>query len=150
MADIPTCSEYSVEVARLLDAKDKPIPLDTTLLYDRNGDVIFVKEFKLKINTVTKESSWVAVGSYKGDNSWSPFIPQALFLTRPDSLKQLVEDIERAQYACDHNGLHVAACRYSGNNTCCGCDFRPDYSTCSGKMLEDIAARINRLCGDSE
>lgn len=80
----------------------------------------------------------------------------SMYLEKPDSLKQLVDDIERAQHACDHNGLYVAACRYSGNITCSGCDFNPEYGTfvgyctCVGKMLGDIATRINRLCGDSE
>lgn len=50
----------------------------------------------------------------------------------------------------EHNGLHAAECRYSGNDRCLGCDFNTDNGTCVGRMLGDIVARVNRLCGDSE
>lgn len=131
------------------DAEGREIPLDTKVLYNDIGVGYEVNRFTFEFDVSTHEGEWTALSYGTGDMVYRLPV-NSMHLERPDSLKQLVEDIERAQYACEHNGLHVAACRYSGNDTCCGCDFRPDYSTCSGKMLGDIAARVNRLCGDSE
>lgn len=131
------------------DAEGREIPLDTKVLYNDIGVGYEVNRFTFGFDVSTHEGEWTALSYGTGDMVYQLPV-NSMHLERPDSLKQLVEDIERAQYACEHNGLHVAACRYSGNDTCCGCDFRPDYSTCSGKMLGDIAARVNRLCGDSE
>lgn len=131
------------------DAEGREIPLDTKVLYNSIGVGYEVNRFTFGFDVITHDVEWTAESYGTGDMVYN--LPaNSMYLEKPDSLKQLVEDIERAQYACDHNGLHVAACRYSGNNTCSGCDFRPDYTTCSGKMLGDIAARVNRLCGDSE
>lgn len=131
------------------DAEGREIPLDTKVLYNDIGVGYEVNRFTFGFDVSTHEGEWTALSYGTGDMVYQLPV-NSMHLERPDSLKQLVEDIERDQYACEHNGLHVAACRYSGNDTCCGCDFRPDYSTCSGKMLGDIAARVNRLCGDSE
>ena len=131
------------------DAEGREIPLDTKVLYNDIGVGYEVNRFTFGFDVSTHEGEWTAMSYGTGDMVYRLPV-NSTHLERPDSLKQLVEDIERAQYACEHNGLHVAACRYSGNDTCCGCDFRPDYSTCSGKMLGDIADRVNRLCGDSE
>lgn len=131
------------------DAEGREIPLDTKVLYNSIGVGYEVNRFTFGFDVITHDVEWTAESYGTGDMVYH--LPaNSMYLEKPDSLKQLVEDIERAQYACGHNGLHVAACRYSGNSTCCGCDFRPDYSTCSGKMLGDIAARINRLVGGSE
>lgn len=131
------------------DAEGREIPLDTKVLYNSIGVGYEVNRFTFGFDVITHDVEWTAESYGAGDMVYH--LPaNSMYLEKPDSLKQLVEDIERAQYVCDHNGLHVAACRYSGNNTCCGCDFRPDYTTCAGKMLGDIAARISRLCGDSE
>lgn len=73
-----------------------------------------------------------------------------LYLTKPDTTEQLIEDIKRAQDACNLNGNIVAACIYSGNITCSGCDFFVGTDTCISKMLGDIATRVERLCGDDE
>ena len=150
---VPTCSEFSIEVPAPKDAENRKVPLDTKVMYNASGDELEVRWFTY--STGPYGPSWsVRVydpsGGNQSDDRGCTTPLDSMHLEKPDSFKRLVEDIERAQYACDHNGLHVAACRYSGNDTCCGCDFRPDYDTCSGKMLGDIAARVKRLCGDSE
>lgn len=131
------------------DAEGREIPLDTKVLYNDIGVGYEVNRFTFGFDVRTHEGEWTALSYGTGDMVYRLPV-SSMHLERQDSLKQLVEDIERAQYACEHNGLHVAACRYSGNDTCCGCDFNPDNGTCVGRMLGDIAARINRLCGDSE
>lgn len=131
------------------DAEGRKVPLDTKKLYDDEGVSYEVCELTYRHMTAICEAYWT-VDLVTAENKVCQSSLDSMYLEKPDSLKQLIEDIERAQHACDHNGLHVAVCRYSGNNTCRGCDFRPDYSTCSSKMFRDIAARVNRLCGDSE
>ena len=131
------------------DAEGREIPLDTKVLYNDRGVEYEVNRFMFGFDVRTHEVEWTAESYGTGDMVYHLPV-NSMYLEKPDSLKQLVEDIERAQYACEHNGLHVAACQYSGNITCCSCDFNPDNGTCVGTMLGDIAARINRLCGDSE
>lgn len=143
-----TQGRNTIPVMAPRDAENRMVPLDTKVLYNDKG-------IEFEVSSLIFGTSKYGVGwdveCFTSDSDCIYTRPlDSMYLEKPDSLKQLVEDIERAQYACDHNGLHVAACRYSGNNTCSGCDFRPDYSTCAGKMLGDIAARAKRLCGDSE
>lgn len=145
---IPTCGEYSIEVPAPRDAENRKVPLDTKAMYDDRGIECEVERFVF--GTGPHGCGWGVECSLPPENTVCGRPLDSMYLERPDSIGRLVDDIERAQYACDHNGLHVAACRYSGNDTCRGCDFRPDYDTCSGKMLGDIAARVKRLCGDSE
>lgn len=149
MADCtPASSDMFIEIVAPKDAENSKVPFDTKVMYDDKGIEYEVGRFVF--GTGPYGCGWDVECFIPSENIIYTRQLDSMYLEKPDSLKQLVEDIERAQYACDHNGMHVAACRYSGNNTCCGCDFRPDYSTCSGKMLGDIAARVKRLCGDSE
>ena len=143
----------SIELPK--DAEGREIPLDTKVLYNDRGVAYEVNRFTFGFDVITHEVEWTAEYYGAGDMVYN--LPaNSMYLEKPDSLNQLVDDIERAQNACDHGGLYVAACRYSGNITCNGCDCNPEidkfvgYGTCVGKMLGDIAKRINRLAGDSE
>lgn len=150
----PTRSKYSVEVASPLDAEGKPIPIHMTLLYDRTGAGVTVNEFKLKINTVTGAYSWVAVGFREGGAIWSTFLPESLFITRPDSIKQLAEDLNRVQNAYDGDRISVdVPCHYDKNRGkyCNGCRLNSHGKiNCLDAMMADIVSRVNRLAGDSE
>lgn len=148
MVDTSTCSDMSIEIVAPKDAENSKVPFDTKVMYDDKGIEYEVERFVF--GTGPHGCGWGVECSLPPENTVYRRPLDSMYLEKPDSIRQLVEDIERAQYACDHNGMHVAACRYSGNDRCCGCDFRPDYDTCSGKMLGDIAARVKRLCGDSE
>ena len=148
----PTCGDYAVEIAKPLDAEGKPIPLDTTLLYDRDGRGIVVNEFKFKIKTETRESSWIAVAAYEGAKNWGTFMPQSLFIEKPDSIEQLAEDLNRMVNCKRGYGYSSPPCAYTGNSssTCDGCKLKDSSDICSVAVLKDIADRINSLCGDSE
>lgn len=147
-----TCGEYAVEIAKPLDAEGKPISLDTTLLYDRDGRIILVNEFKFKINTETSASSWIAVAAYEGAKNLGTFMPQSLYLDKPDSIKQLAEDLNRMVNCKRGYGYSSPSCAYTGNSgsTCDGCKLKDSSDICSVAVIKDIAARVNRLCGDSE
>ncbi len=145
---MPTCDEYSIEVPAPKDAENRKVPLDTKVMYNDKG--IKYEVVSLIFGTSKRCAGWDVECSTSDSDCIYTRPLDSMYLEKPDSIRQLVEDIERAQYACDRNGMHMAACRYSGNDTCCGCDFKPEYSTCAGEMLRDIVARINRLAGDSE
>lgn len=122
------------------DAEGKSIPLDTECLYTHDGE----KQSVLSFTYYREKDRWEIETDTRIAN------PIYLYLTKPDTPKQLIEDIKRAQDACNHNGNHVAACSYSGNSTCSGCDFHVGNETCTSKMLKDIATRVERLCGDAK
>lgn len=151
----PTCGDYAVEIAKPLDAEGKPIPLDTTLLYDRDGRGIVVNEFKFKINTATRASSWIAVAAYEGAKNWGTFMPQSLFIEKPDSIKQLAEDLNRAFDVgnAQEKGCRYMPCYYDNDRGahCNDCRLNSHGKMdCLDAMIADIVSRVNRLCGDSE
>lgn len=122
------------------DAEGKSIPLDTEELYTYDGE----KQDVLRFTYHKKKDKWeIETDSLIIDST-------CLYLTKPDTTEQLIEDIKRAQDTCNLNGNTVAACTYSGNITCSGCDFFVGTDTCTSKMLGDIATRVERLCGDAK
>lgn len=122
------------------DAEGKSIPLDTEELYTHDGE----KQDVISFAYYRRKDKWeIETDSLIIDSTF-------LYLTKPDTAEQLIEDIKRARDACNRNGNIVAACRYSGNSTCSGCSFYSGTDTCISKMLGDIATRVERLCGDAE
>lgn len=122
------------------DAEGKAIPFDTECLYAYDGE----KQDVFSFTYYREKDKWeIETGSLIIDSTH-------LYLTKPDTLEQLIEDIKRARDACNRNGNIVAACRYSGNSTCSGCNFYAGSATCISKMLGDIAVRVERLCGDAK
>lgn len=122
------------------DAEGKSIPLDTEELYTHDGE----KQDVISFAYYRRKDKWeIETDSLIIDSTF-------LYLTKPDTAEQLIEDIKRARDACNRNGNIVAACRCSGNSTCSGCSFYAGTDTCISKMLGDIATRVERLCGDAE
>lgn len=122
------------------DAEGKAIPFDTECLYAYDGE----KQDVFSFTYYREKDKWeIETDSLIIDSTH-------LYLTKPDTPEQLIEDIKRAQDACNRNGNIVAACRYSGNSTCGGCNFYAGSATCISKMLGDIAVRVERLCGDAK
>lgn len=122
------------------DADGNVIPSNVKVMYRKNGTKVHVDD--LVHGIVSK--SWSVYSGYE------VLSPSSLYLTKPDTTEQLIEDIKRAHDACNRNGNHVVACTYLGNSTCSGCDFFVGNDTCISKMLGDIATRVERLCGDAE
>lgn len=122
------------------DAEGKVIPFGTECLYAYDGE----KQDVFSFTYYRRKDRWEIETDTRFIDS------TRLYLTKPDTREQLIEDIKRAQDACNRNGNIVAACIYSGNSTCSGCDFFVGTDTCISKMLGDIATRVERLCGDAE
>ena len=83
-----------MSIALPKDAEGREIPLDTVALYGDDGNVhsvrrfIYTTDFDLGDKWI---NSWIAVvDDYKVAK------PEQMHLTKPDSLKQLAEDLNRA------------------------------------------------------
>ena len=123
------------------DAEGREIPLNTTALYDKNGRRRAVDWFKFYPDT----DRWDIV--FK--DSYSNFSPHSHSLDLPDSLNRLLDDMERAIHAPDHDTYASITCGYfdSANIDCAECERKHDIcrDTCNDAAWLDIAARIDKL-----
>ena len=126
------------------DAAGREIPLDTTVLYDGDGNVKEVQAFDYS----PVESMWRVL--LLGDSIL--FFTSDMYLTPPDRWEKLLEDLDNAAKGGDN-----AECLYSrregvaAGSQCYGCKlYNQDYgsSECEYLAYGDIAARIRKLSGD--
>ena len=127
------------------DADGREIPLDTEVLYDKNGSRRVVDFFKFYPDT----DRWNIV--FK--DSYSHFSPHSLSLTPPDSWEKLLDDLDNAAKGGDN-----AECCYTRRDgievgtQCPGCRLyeqgKDKFNECSYLAYADIAARIRRLRGE--
>ena len=137
------------------DAEGREIPLDTKVLYNNIGVGYEVNRFTFGFDVITHEAEWTA--EYYGTGDMVYHLPaNSMHLEKPDSLKQLAEDLNRMQAKHDANGTlyRESACCYVGRLgatcMCNGCRLNCGDKTCFEAMMEDIVSRVNRLCGDAE
>ena len=80
------------------DAEGKAIPFDTERLYAYDGE----KQDVFSFTYYREKDKWeIETDSLIIDSTH-------LYLTKPDTTEQLIEDIKRAQDACNRNGNTVA------------------------------------------
>ena len=141
----------SIELPK--DAEGLEIPLDTVALYDDSGNAHSVRRFTYTTDFDLGDkwiNSWVLiVDDYKAAK------PEQMYLTQPDSLKQLAEDLNRAWDAYDVHGkgYRDMPCYYDKDRGeyCNDCRLNTHgKTTCFDDMMADIVSRVNRLCGDAE
>ena len=118
------------------DAEGREIPLDTEVLYDKNGSRRVVDFFKFYPDT----DRWVI--AFK--DSYSHFSPHNLSITQPDSWEKLEKDLDRCADAPDYE-----ECAYFGKDarSCSSCVAGKEAS-CSKTAMRDIASRIRKLRGE--
>lgn len=138
----------SVELPK--DAEGREIPLDTVALYGDDGNVHSVRRF-IYTTDFDLDDKWI--------NSWIAVVddykvakPEQMHLTKPDSLKQLAEDLNRA-WDVHGKGCRDMPCHYDRDrgehcNDCRLCSH--GKLDCLDAMMVDIINRVNRLCGDAE
>lgn len=147
----PTCNEYSIEVPAPKDADDRKVSLDTNKLYDDEG--VSYEVYGLVYRHTPKQSvgDWM-VELVTTDNKVRQVPLDSMYLENPDSLRQLAEDLNRMVNCKRGYDYSSPSCAYTGNSssTCDGCKLKDSPDICSVAVLKDIAARVNRLCGDSE
>lgn len=101
--------------------------------------------------TAICESGWT-VELVTAENNVRQVSLDSMYLEKPDSLKQLAEDLNRMVNCKRGYGYSSPSCAHTGNSgsTCDGCKLKDSSDICSVAVIEDIAARVNRLAGDSE
>lgn len=129
---------FGVEPPR--DANGKAIPLDTEILYTKNGQVFYVADFRYS----PKSKEWFASGGYTGNkNGWCAETNDFL-LAPPDSWDKLIGDLRNAAEK------DIATCAYMSpaGKGCTECLAKATRN-CTRIAFADIADRIERLRGVS-
>ena len=122
------------------DANGKVIPLDTEILYENNGLVFYVADFRYS----PKSKEWFASGGYTGNkNGWCAETNDFL-LAPPDSWDKLIGDLRNAAEK------DIATCAYLSpvGKGCTKCLAKATRD-CTRKVFADITDRIERLRGVS-
>ena len=124
------------------DAAGREIPLDTTVLYDDDGNAKEVQAFDYS----PVESMWRVL--LLGDSIL--FFTSDMYLTPTDSWEKLLEDLDNAAKGGDN-----AECCYMRmedievGEQCHGCRLyeqgKDKFNECSYLAYADIAARIRKL-----
>lgn len=136
------------------DAVGRQIPLDTKVLYNDRGVEYEVNRFMFGFDVSTHEVEWTAESYGTGDMVYRLPV-NSMHLERPDSLKQLVRDLNRVRDAHDERGKSYTdtPCDYDGNRGkfCNDCRLnRHGECACFEAMMDDIVSRVNRLYIDSK
>lgn len=120
------------------DAEGNVIPLDTKVLYLKDGEAFRVDNFKYSVNI----KEWFASGTEDGVGRYMEKT-DCLLTAPPDSWEKLIGDLRRAVTGSDYS----PECYYldPGNEGCECCPGK--HEQCSKYMLTDIANRIERLMG---
>lgn len=115
------------------DASGTCIRLDTTTMYREDGRQFHVSDLFFE----ARPYKWFA------RNGSECIEVGKLYLTLPDSLKKLLEDLDK----CVAEGT---ACMYfSKDGTCQSCSISNITTGCSSKVIEDIVSRIRKLRGEA-
>lgn len=125
------------------DAEGREIPLDTTVLYDKDGSEMCVK--RIEFDPFEKEWSFaIRKGLPGGIVVYRR--PRVVYLEKPappDSWEKLLEDLDRMARCC---AISTPACVYT-QQQCSVCEFHNSES-CTSAMCADIASRIRKLRGE--
>lgn len=123
------------------DANGHVIPLDTKVLYDKEGKLREVDWYTY----YPDKDRWDVVF----EDSCVRFSPRNLSLTKPDSLEKLEEDLDRVIENKD--SFYSTACAYmnQGIATCNDCRLHGhNTSSCTDEMFKDVVSRIRKLRGE--
>ncbi len=138
----------SIELPK--DAEGREIPLDTTVLFDKDGKELCVK--RVEFDPFGKEWSFaVRIDSVSRLVVYRR--PCVVYLEKPappDSWKRLLEDLGRTVESGDEFSSPACAYTNHGGSTCGDCKYLNGRETCTNAMLADIASRIRKLRGDAE
>ena len=119
------------------DAEGREIPLDTVVLYDKDGK--------------RREVDWYTF--YPDKDRWdvvladssAHFSPNNLSLTQPDSWEKLENDLGKI---ANNPGEVVCAYFDRERNDCDGCKLESCECACSYAFLRDVIERIRKLRGE--
>lgn len=121
------------------DAKGREIPLDTEVLFDKDGNEIEVSCYRYypKVGPGYWNIRSVRNKYYRQDE---------VHLNPPDSWERLEEDLGRGA-----DTLNYEACAYFGKSACdCSSCIADKGETCERVVMRDIADRIRKLRGEDD
>lgn len=127
------------------DAEGREIPLNTTALYDKEGNELFVKRIEFDPfnglwRFAVRKCSPALANIYRS--------PQDVYLVKPaphDSWEKLLEDLDRCI-----KGSSLCA-YYNTSGSCYDCTIFDDNSeVCDSRALRDIKDRIRKLRGEGD
>lgn len=119
------------------DAEGREIPLDTVVLYGKDGKEIEVSRYQYypKVGPGYWNIRSVRNKFYRQDE---------VYLTKPDSWEKLLDDLDNAE-----SKTYCGTCTYFGKNpTDCDTCAIGDISACDSAAMRDIASRIRKLRGE--
>lgn len=121
-----------------IDAEGREIPLDTEVLFDKDGNEIEVSCYRYypKVGPGYWNIRSVRNKYYRQDE---------VHLNPPDSWKRLLDDLDKAG-----SKTYCGTCTYFGmNSTNCDKCTIGDLSSCDSAAMRDIADRIRKLRGEN-
>ncbi len=128
----------SIELPK--DAEGREIPLDTKVLFDKDGHPKDVSLFTYAPRSYSSGWNVVLVGGFERFAS-------AMHLTPPDSWEKLEEDLRRGADAESYQ-----LCKYANGEAflCSECRFLKGEGSCAraNKFLADVLDRIRKLRGE--
>lgn len=133
----------SVELPK--DAEGREIPLDTEVLYGKDGKEIEVSRYQYypKVGPGYWNIMSVRNEFYRQDE---------VYLTQPDSWESLLDDLDRALSTPGPDTYASITCGYfdSANVNCSVCEYMHGIKneTCNDDAWRDIASRIRKLRGE--
>ena len=135
----------SVEMPK--DTEGREIPLDTEVLFDKDGQEIEVSLYQYYPK--------VGPGYWNFKSDRNKFYRQdEVYLTPPDSWKKLEEDLSRAIDVPKPDNFDFMTCGYfnSVGNNCQECKKKNGFDSfnCNTVAWKDILSRIRKLMGKDE
>ena len=119
------------------DAKGREIPLDTVVLYDKDGKRREVDWYTF----YPDKDRWDVVL----EDSSAHFSPNNLSITPPDSWEKLENDLGKI---ANNPGEVVCAYFDRERKDCDGCKLESCECACSYAFLRDVIERIRKLRGE--
>ena len=131
------------KIALPKDGEGREIPLDVAFLYSASGESVKPYSFTFRrYDGFCWEMHLVGAPNLVYD-------PKSFYLTPPDSLEKLLDDMERAIHTPDPDTYASITCSYfdSANMDCAECERKHDIcrETCNDAAWVDITARIHKL-----
>lgn len=120
------------------DAEGRDIPLDTEVLYDKEGK-------RREVDWYTYYPDKYIWDVVLADSS-AHFSPHNLSLTQPDSWEKLLDDLDRGADEFDYE-----TCAYfrKSRYDCSSC-IANESRSCEKVLMRDIASRIRKLIGEDD
>lgn len=129
------------------DAEGREIPLNTTALYDKEGNELRVKRIEFDPfnglwRFAVRKCSPVLANIYRS--------PQDVYLVNPaphDSWKKLLDDLDNAAEKASPSCVWFNG----GNRGCADCPvYESPNGGCNIQLVKNIAARIRNLRGEGD